>query len=129
MFLVRGVLAQQVAEHGGDLVEAARRVLGRAVGVEEFGVRVPCLVQCLGVGGEFGRGGAQQGLCVLGVAGLRVIGEFGVGLAVLGRVPFGLAPQPPELLARVRHTGLQELHQLLGPGRGGLAAGSVGAVG
>ena len=50
-------------------------------------------------------------------------------LAVLGRVPLGLAAQPPELLARGRHPGLQELHQLLGARGGGLPGGPVGAVG
>ncbi len=66
---------------------------------------------------------------MLGVARLKFLGELGVRLAVLGRVPLGLAAQPPELLARARHAGLQELDQLLGAGGGGLAGGAVGAVG
>ncbi|CAM5463619.1 hypothetical protein STENM223S_05944 [Streptomyces tendae] len=123
------MLAQQVAEHGGDLVEAAGRVLGGAVRVEQFGVGLPGPGQCLGAGGEFGGRRAQQGLGVLGVARLEFLGEVGVGVAVLGRVPLGLAAQPAELFARAGHAGLQELHQFLGAGDGGLPGGSVGAVG
>lgn len=120
VLLLVGVLPDQVPEQGGRLVEAAGRVLGGPVGTEELGVRLACLVQRLGTGGEFGRGGAQQGLRVLGVARDQVIGQLGVRLAVLGRVPLGLAAQPPELFARGRHPGLQELHQFVGPRRGGL---------
>lgn len=66
---------------------------------------------------------------MLGVARLQLRRQLGVRPAVLGGVPLGLAAQPPELLARGRHTGLQELHQLLRTGSGGLPGGPVGPVG
>src|SRR5690606_34451323 len=101
-FLLGGVLAQQVAEEGGDLVEAAGRVLGGAVRVEEFGVGRAGPVQRLRARGELGGGGAQQGLRLFGVAGPHVVGELGVFVALLGGEAFGLAAQAAELFARAR---------------------------
>ena len=57
-------------------------------------MRLAGLLQRLGAGGEFGGGGAQQRLGVLGVAGPELLGQLGVRLAVLGREPLGLAAQP-----------------------------------
>ncbi len=123
------MLAQQVAEQGGDLVEPAGRVLGRPVGAEKLGVGLPGLGQRLAAGGEFGGCRAQQGLGVLGVARDQFLGQLGVCVAVLGRVPLGLAAQPPELLAGRGHPGLQQLDEFLGARGGGLPGRSVGSVG
>lgn len=128
LLLLVGVLPQQVPEQGGRLVEATGRVLGGAVRVEQLGVRLTCLAERLGAGGEFTGGRAQQRLRVLGVARDQFLRQLGVGLAVLGRVPLGLAAQPPELLARGGHAGLQELDELLGTGGRGLPGRPVGTV-
>ena len=73
--------------------------------------------------------GVEWGALMHGRLGaMQVLGQLGVRLAVLGRVPFGLAAQPAQLFARVRHPGLQQLHQLLGACGGRLPGRSVGAV-
>lgn len=129
LVLLVGVVPQQVPEHGGGLVEAARAVLGRAVGAQQVGVGRPRGVQGGAVGAELGGGGAQQRLGLLDVVGDELLGQFGVRPALGGGVPFGFAAQSAEVLARGGRAGFQHLYEGLGAGGGGLPGGSVGAVG
>lgn len=123
------MVAQKVPQEGGGLVEAARPVLRGAVGAQQVAVGGAGALDGGGVGGELGGGGAQQALGLLDVPGDEFLGQVGVRLAVGGGVPFGLAAQPAELLARCRRPGFQHLYEGLGARRRGLPGGAVGAVG
>lgn len=100
-----------------------------AQGAAQLGVR-------LGGGGEFvgalgggGGGGPQQRLGLLGAVRHEVLGQLGVRLARRGRQPFRVAAQPPQGLAGGGGAGLQQVHDGLGAGGGGLPRRRVGAVG
>lgn len=125
---VVGLVAQQVAQERGQLVEGARGVLGGAVRPQEVRVGGAGRLQLVGTGGEAAGGRAQQGLGLPGVGGDRLPGQFGVDVAVRGGEPFGLAAQPAQLLAGLGRPGLQQLDECLGAGRGGLAGRAVGAL-
>ena len=125
------VVAQQVAQQGGGLVEAARRVLGGAVGAQQFGVRVAGrrpTPRCAVASSAGGR--AQQGLGLLGVGGDQVLGELGVARRRPAGASRSASPRSrPSCSLAVGRPGLQDLDQRLGAGGGGLPGGAVGAVG
>ncbi len=126
--LLVGVVAEQIAQEGRSLVEAARGVLGGPVVPEQPGVGGARRLQGVRTGGEFAGRGAQQGLRLLGVGGHPVLGQLGVRLPVLGGQALGLAPEAAELLARLGGTRLQHLDEGLGAGGSRLPGRAVGAV-